>query len=62
MIGMKKRIFVTGGAGFIGIHLVDHLVALGNRVVVFDNLSTGKLNNIQQHNESPISASSREFY
>lgn len=37
---------VTGGCGFIGTHLVDALVASGHNVRVFDNLSTGKTNNI----------------
>jgi len=43
-----KRILVTGGAGFIGSHIVDRLVALGSDVVVLDNLSTGKLENLSQ--------------
>lgn len=37
-----KRVFVTGGAGFIGSHVVDLLVAAGQRVTVFDNLSSGR--------------------
>ena len=37
---------VTGGAGFIGSQLVDRLLSLGNKVVVIDNLSTGKLKNL----------------
>ncbi len=36
------NICVTGGAGFIGSHLTDRLIALGHRVVVIDNLSTGR--------------------
>ncbi len=38
---------VTGGAGFIGSHLVDRLVAGGDSVVVLDNLSTGRLENLE---------------
>lgn len=40
------RVLITGGAGFIGSHLADTLVAEGNKVVILDNLSTGNLNNI----------------
>jgi len=40
------RILVTGGAGFIGSHLVDRLVKEGHEVVVIDNLSTGKKENL----------------
>jgi len=42
----EKHILVTGGAGFIGSHLVERLVATGARVTVIDNLSTGKLDNL----------------
>ncbi len=40
------RIVVTGGAGFIGSHLCDALLGLGNEVVAVDNLSTGREQNI----------------
>ena len=46
------RAFVTGGAGFIGSHLVDQLVKYGHEVVVIDNLSRGKMENISKHVES----------
>jgi UDP-glucose 4-epimerase len=41
-----KRILVTGGAGFVGSHLVEELVKLGHNVTVVDNLSNGKLQNL----------------
>jgi len=40
---MFHRVLVTGGAGFIGSHLVDVLVRSGFEVVVLDNLSTGRI-------------------
>ena len=42
----SKKILVTGGAGFIGSHLVDRLIEEDHHVVIADNLSTGKLRNI----------------
>lgn len=36
------KYFVTGGAGFIGSHLVDRLISEGNQVTVYDNLVSGK--------------------
>jgi len=41
------KILITGGAGFIGSHLAERLVEEGNQVVVVDNLSTGRLENIE---------------
>lgn len=46
---MKKTVLVTGGAGFIGSHLVDELVERGYRVRILDNLCTGKVANFQHH-------------
>jgi len=43
-----KTVLVTGGAGFIGSHLVDRLIEEGVRVVVVDNLSSGKKENIHE--------------
>ena len=42
------RVFITGGTGFIGSHLVDHYLAEGHEVSILDNLSTGSLNNIEK--------------
>ncbi len=40
------RVFITGGAGFIGSHLADALIARGDQVTILDNLSTGSAANI----------------
>ena len=40
------KYLITGGAGFIGSHLVENLIARGDQVVVFDNLSTGLVSNL----------------
>ncbi len=42
------RSLITGGAGFIGSHLVEHLLARGDRVTVVDNLSTGRKANLER--------------
>jgi UDP-glucose 4-epimerase len=49
MFSNCRKICVTGGAGFIGSHLVDRLIIEGNEVVVIDNLFAGNLENIK-HN------------
>ena len=41
-----KKVVVTGGAGFIGSNLVDKLIQTGREVIIIDNLSTGKLENV----------------
>jgi UDP-glucose 4-epimerase len=43
---VTEKVLVTGGAGFIGSHIVDALVAAGYEVAVIDNLHTGKLENV----------------
>src|ERR1700691_4582264 len=43
---VKQRVLVTGGAGFIGSHLVDQLVSAGYPVTVLDDFSTGHLQNL----------------
>jgi len=47
------RTLVTGGAGFIGSHLVEHLLALGDEVVVLDDLSTGSARNLAGVADNP---------
>ncbi|HZW39116.1 MAG TPA: SDR family oxidoreductase [Ignavibacteriaceae bacterium] len=48
----KKRILVTGGAGFIGSNLCEKLLELNNTVICLDNFSTGKLENIESFLEN----------
>ena len=46
-----KRCIVTGGAGFIGSHLVDRLLSDGHRVSVIDNFSSGHRGNLEHHDD-----------
>jgi len=47
-----KRVLVTGGAGFIGSHVVDRLVDEGLEVRILDNLSSGSLDNLAHHKDN----------
>ncbi|GAA3255706.1 NAD-dependent epimerase/dehydratase family protein [Nonomuraea helvata] len=46
---IKNTYLITGGSGFVGSHLADALLARGDSVVVLDNLSTGRLDNLRPH-------------
>jgi UDP-glucuronate decarboxylase len=48
-----KRVMVTGGAGFLGSHLIDRLLEKGYDVLCVDNLFTGSKENIAQHRDNP---------
>ena len=47
------KILITGGAGFIGSHLAEKLLNEGNEIYVIDNLSTGRLENIESFKDKP---------
>lgn len=49
----RKRILVTGGAGFLGSHLIDRLLADGNEVLCVDNLFTGTKQNLDHLHDHP---------
>lgn len=49
----RKRILVTGGAGFLGSHLIDRLLASGDEVICADNLFTGSKRNIEHLLDDP---------
>ncbi|KAL8259707.1 hypothetical protein R6Q59_027660 [Mikania micrantha] len=49
----RMRTVVTGGAGFVGSHLVDALMARGDEVIVIDNFFTGRKENVAHHLDNP---------
>lgn len=51
--GSRKRVLVTGGAGFLGSHLVDRLLDLGHEVLCVDNLFTGSKRNVDHLHANP---------
>ena len=46
-MSQTKKVVVTGGAGFIGSHLAERLIEQGYPVIILDDLSTGKMENIE---------------
>lgn len=56
-VGLKnkknKRVLITGGAGFVGSHLVDRLMERGDNVIVVDNYFTGRKENVIHHIGNP---------
>ena len=49
---LENRSIITGGAGFIGSHLVDTLLKKEHEIIVIDNFSTGRLQNIDHAKEN----------
>jgi UDP-glucose 4-epimerase len=45
--GMRMKVLITGGAGFVGSHLADRLLAEGNQVLALDNYATGRRDNLK---------------
>jgi UDP-glucuronate decarboxylase len=50
---ISKKILVTGGAGFLGSHLIDLLLSAGHSVIAMDNLFTGRKHNLAHHGNNP---------
>ena len=45
---------ITGGAGFIGSNLTDHLVKIGHKVIILDNFVSGKKANLSHHKKKNV--------
>jgi len=54
MSGPVSKALVTGGAGFIGSHIVDELIGRGTETIVIDNFSSGNRDNLAQHAGNPL--------
>jgi len=52
-VGNILNILITGGAGFIGSHLVEKFLSIGEKVIVVDNLLTGAIDNLSLFNDNP---------
>ena len=52
-MGNILNILITGGAGFIGSHLVEKFLSIGEKVIVVDNLLTGAIDNLSLFNDNP---------
>lgn len=53
MKSKSNNALVTGGAGFVGSHLVDRLISEGYKIRIVDNLSSGRLENIAHNKHNP---------
>lgn len=49
-----KKVLITGGSGFVGSHLADRLLARGDKILVIDNYSTGRRDNLKPHQNLEI--------